>query len=130
MQSGIVKTIFQIGIFLICAQAIVHFRPKAYYEKYLKMLVSIMILMQLFLAVGGIFSEAGKAKLQESMQRFTENLNEGMRQASENAFLTEQDMTFQITVENPETVNEGSEQVEDIAEISVQIEPISPIAVE
>lgn len=124
MQSGIVKTICQIGIFLICAQAIVHFRPKASYEKYLKMLVSVMILMQLFLAASGIFSAEGKAKLMESMRRFTESLNESMQQAADNAFFAGEDISFQITGEYPQASEENSVQVEDIAEIAVQIEPI------
>ena len=38
-----------IGIFIICAQAVTHFRPKASYEKYLKVLVSIIVLVMLML---------------------------------------------------------------------------------
>lgn len=34
----------QIGIFLICAQTIIHFRPKAVYEKYFRWLLGMMIL--------------------------------------------------------------------------------------
>ena len=37
----------QVGIFLICAQTVVHFRPKESYEKYLKLLLSVMLLLQL-----------------------------------------------------------------------------------
>lgn len=60
MQSSFVKAICQVGTFMICAQAIVHFRPKASYEKYLKMLVSAMILIQLLVSFGGIFTVDGE----------------------------------------------------------------------
>ena len=38
----------QVGIFLICAQTLIHFRPRESYEKYLKLLLSVMLLIQLF----------------------------------------------------------------------------------
>ena len=33
------RVIGQAGIFLICAQTVVHFRPKESYDKYLKLLL-------------------------------------------------------------------------------------------
>ncbi len=35
------------GIFIICAQAVIHFSPGNSYNKYLKLLLSIMVLVQL-----------------------------------------------------------------------------------
>lgn len=125
---GFLSAICQIGIFMLCAQAIVHFRPKAAYEKYLKMLVSSMILLQLFLAVGGIFSTEGKIKMEERLEGFTKSLNEGMKQAADNAFLSEEALQFQILGEDPEGVQQ--EETEEQREIMVQIAPISPIRVE
>ena len=46
MQSEFFKAICQMGIFMICAQSIVHFRPNASYEKYLKLLVGVLLLIQ------------------------------------------------------------------------------------
>lgn len=125
---GFLSAICQIGIFMLCAQAIVHFRPKAAYEKYIKMLVSSMILLQLFLAVGGIFSTEGKIKMEERLEGFTKSLNEGMKQAADNAFLSEEALQFQILGEDPEGVQQ--EETEEQREIMVQIAPISPIRVE
>ncbi len=125
-MSGFVRAICQIGIFMICAQAIVHFRPKASYEKYLKMLVSSMILIQLFLAVAGVFSAEGMAEMTERVVYFTESMNASMRQASENAFFSEEDMQFQLTGVKP---GQGTEE-EERAEITVQIAPIPPVEVE
>ena len=73
MQSGFVGTVCRMGVFLICAQAVVHFRPKAVYEKYLKMLVSAMVLIQLLSGISGLFTKAGMETLFERAQWFAEN---------------------------------------------------------
>lgn len=54
MENALVKGICQIGIFMICAQTFVHFCPKGAYEKYLKMLVSIMVLIQIISPIGKV----------------------------------------------------------------------------
>ena len=46
MESFLEK-IGQIAIFMICAQTLMHFRAKEAYEKYLKLLVSMMLLLLL-----------------------------------------------------------------------------------
>ncbi len=129
MESGIVKMICQMGIFMICAQAILHFRPKAAYEKYLKMLVNGMILIQLFLAIGGIFSPEGKEQLAKRAQWFADSLEEGMGEATQNAFFSEEALQFQVTGEEPKEATEG-QVVEDFQGITVQIAPIEPISVD
>lgn len=85
MQSDFFKAICQMGIFMICAQSIVHFRPKAAYEKYLKMLVGAMVLIQIFLPVGRLLFGRDGAAFSESVRQFEENLEGSMDEASENA---------------------------------------------
>ncbi|MDE6926541.1 MAG: hypothetical protein K2P59_15025, partial [Acetatifactor sp.] len=50
-MNSLFQTICRIGIFMICAQTVIHFRPQESYEKYLKLLVSAMVLIQMFLPV-------------------------------------------------------------------------------
>lgn len=50
------QTIRQIAVFMICAQAILHFKPSVKYEKYLKLLISVMVLVQLLLPFLKVFS--------------------------------------------------------------------------
>lgn len=45
-MDSLIDLIKKIGIFLIAAQAVIHFAPGAKYEKYIKMIVSVMILLQ------------------------------------------------------------------------------------
>lgn len=47
MVDQLVAAISRIGIFIVCAQVIVHCRPKAAYEKYIRLLVSVMVLLML-----------------------------------------------------------------------------------
>ena len=98
----IVNTLFQtvcrVGIFMICAQAIVHFRPQESYEKYLKLLVSIMVLIQLFLPVGEFFWGEGKKQAAEALVSFGEELERSMQEAEESAGDMEQKLQ-QMTLE-------------------------------
>lgn len=53
-MDELLKVICRVGIFTICAQALVHFRPKESYEKYFRLLISGMIIFQLLLSVEAI----------------------------------------------------------------------------
>lgn len=47
----------QVGIFMVCSQTILHFRPHQKYEKYLKLLVGIMVIAQLVTPLLGLFPD-------------------------------------------------------------------------
>lgn len=76
------ETICRTGIFIICAQVLIHFRPKASYDRYLKMLVSAMILIQLFLPVSALFTGEGEGTLAERVAWFQEELSLRMDEAA------------------------------------------------
>ena len=81
-MNGLLKAIVQTGIFMVCSQAVVHFRPNGSYEKYLKLLVSIMILIQVFLPVMSLF-KGGMEQLEEKIGRYQEQLTGSMEQSKE-----------------------------------------------
>lgn len=81
---------------MICAQTIVHFRPNESYEKYLKLLVSVMVLIQLFLPVGAFL--AGVSGTGGSIDGFRESLEQSMEEARQQAAQTEA-MLEQMTLE-------------------------------
>lgn len=85
MVQGFFHAICQVGIFMICAQAIIHFRPDGSYEKYLKMLVSAMILIQIFLPIAELFAGDSQISLGERMQQFQVQMEEGMEKARKSA---------------------------------------------
>ncbi len=85
MQNSFFQAICRVGIFMICAQAIVHFRPQPQYEKYLKLLVSVMVLIQLFLPVGSFLLGGGGQEAAKILEQFGLDLEQSMKEAAENA---------------------------------------------
>lgn len=81
MNSYMMQTVCKTGIFVICAQVLVHFRPNATYEKYMKMLVSAIILLQLFLPVSNLFTGEENNSLAARVAWFEEQLSQNMEQA-------------------------------------------------
>ncbi len=79
------RVVGQAGIFLICAQTIVHFRPKEAYEKYLKLLLSVMLLTQLLQPVLTVFGGGAEQNAQAQVEEFTEELQSVLTRASEQA---------------------------------------------
>lgn len=82
MQSDIVKAICGIGIFIICAQMMIHFRPDNSYEKYLKMLVSAMILLLMLRPLAALLHGGEGAGLQERVEWFARQLADDMEEAA------------------------------------------------
>ena len=97
-MNDLLKTICRIGVFVICAQAVVHFRPQAAYEKYLKLLVSVMVLIQLFLPVSRILFHGNGEELEIKTQVFLEGLEAEMSAAESRAFETDA-LLEQMTLE-------------------------------
>ena len=79
------RVIGQAGIFLICAQTVVHFRPKESYDNYLKLLLSVMLLLQLLQPVLTALGSAEGWNVEEQVAGFTEELQTVLTRASEQA---------------------------------------------
>ena len=75
----------QAGIFLICAQTVVHFRPKESYDKYLKLLLSVMLLLQLLQPVLSMFGGGDGWNAEEQVTGFMQELQTVLTRASEQA---------------------------------------------
>lgn len=86
-MNGIVEKLFEaicrVGIFMICAQAILHFCPKSAYEKYLKLLVGVSVLLQLFLPVCRLLPGSGLKETAKGLEEFRTQLMSGMEQTQE-----------------------------------------------
>ena len=55
-MNQIIELLKQVGIFMVCSQTILHFKPQQKYDKYLKLLVGIMVIAQLMSPVLKVFS--------------------------------------------------------------------------
>lgn len=72
----------RIGIFIICAQALMQFRPKETYGKYLRLLFSVMILIQVIQPFSALFFGGSELELQRSVQEFQSSMEESMEKAA------------------------------------------------
>lgn len=98
MHNSFFQAICRMGIFMICAQAMIHFRPQEAYEKYLKLLVSVMVLIQLFLPLGSFLLGGGGQEAAELLAQFKQELEQGMdaaRESAEEADVLLQQMTLE-----------------------------------
>ncbi len=128
MLKELQGTVCQIAIFMICAQAIVHFRAKESYAKYLRMLLGVMILVQIFQPFCQIFFGVTGQELSNSVEQFQADLNKSMEKALEHSAHTEQNLETMSLTEVQERLQQqhGEEQerqsVEKI-EIKVEVNP-------
>ncbi len=70
------EKIGQLAVFLICAQTLVHFRAKESYEKYMKLLVSMMLLILLVEPIMNLFSERTCGTFLEQVRWYEQQLRE------------------------------------------------------
>jgi len=122
MYSYLMESICKTGIFIICAQVLLHFRPKASYEKYLKMLVSAMILIQLFIPVSNLFHWGEEQSLEERVAWFEAELNLRMNGATlgYEKQISGSESSSEMTVSEEETKVTGS--IEPVEKIEITIE--------
>lgn len=122
MVKSFFQAICQMGIFMICAQAIIHFRPNGSYEKYMKMLVSVMILVQIFLPVTRLFS-AGAPGLEDRISWFEQQMKESMK-AAEQSMTAADEILRKMTLEEIKLQlynNDSGGMAEDIEEENMDI---------
>ncbi len=68
----------RIGIFIICAQSILHFAAEKSYEKYIKVLVGIMILAQFIVPVRALLLGADKGEIWSAVEEFQGEMDKAM----------------------------------------------------
>lgn len=82
MWEGLLNGIRQMGVFMIRAQALIYFKPKGSYEKYLKLLVSAMILVQLLGPVAALLSGKEGQSLEERIGYYSNSFEQGLGEAA------------------------------------------------
>lgn len=60
MGDRLLQIVKQTGIFIVCAQMILHFKPAECYEKYIRLLIGIMVLAQFIAAGAAVFGKEGE----------------------------------------------------------------------
>lgn len=129
------EVIKQVGIFMICAQMLLHFKASENYGKYIRLLMSMMVLIQLAVPLSGLLQGRTGENLAQGLTRYETLLTEQRGEINEACIQAEQ-LLEELTLEEIKTrINnqktEESEQREDTSEETadaktapVTIEPI------
>lgn len=75
-MNGMLTQIGQLAIFLICAQTLIHFRPRDSYEKYIKLLVSMMLLILLVEPVMDLLGKGNRGDFLERVHVYEQELQD------------------------------------------------------
>ncbi|MCM1187967.1 MAG: hypothetical protein NC541_01570 [bacterium] len=116
MRGALFQAICRVGIFIICARAIVHFRPRETYEKFLKLLVSVMVLIQLFLPIGSFLLGDGMEEAVKRLERLQEELERELELTAgeaEEADRMLESMTLEEIRRRMEEAEDGKEGAEE-----------------
>ncbi len=123
-MEKLLSKIGQIAIFMICARTLLHFRAKESYEKYLKLLVSLMLLVLLVEPLMETFGKGEEGDLLKRIQLYSYELqdileNEELNNKEISEILSH--MTMEVSqkvqaVENVEVETEYGKASEDNGE--------------
>lgn len=81
MGNGLLSLIKQVSVFVICAQMILHFKPTAQYGKYIKLLIGLMVLVQIFVPLMSLFGKGGATAFSERMEYYQKIVADSMTEA-------------------------------------------------
>ncbi len=114
-MEGLLKGICEIGVFLVCAQTVICFRPRAAYEKYLKFLVGLMVLLLIQTSVFRMFQKG--ETMEQKIESFYRELEEERREALRLGNQYQEDETGG---EDTAEQKEGKAEVDGISKIRIE----------
>lgn len=129
------EVIKQVGIFMICAQMLLHFKASENYGKYIRLLMSMMVLIQLAVPLSGLLRGRTGENLAQGLTRYETLLTEQRGEINASCIQAEQ-LLEELTLEEIKTrINnqkteecereeDTSEETADAKTASVTIEPI------
>ena len=141
MNALLVK-IGQLAVFLICAQTLVHFRPKDSYEKYIKLLVSMMLLILLVGPVMDLLGKGDKGAFLDRIHVYEQELQDILispQLETEQIEVILQNITRQRVEEGTVYVQEKSKEQQEseqegenveVTAIQVEVEEVQEVRIE
>ncbi|MBP3352292.1 MAG: stage III sporulation protein AF [Lachnospiraceae bacterium] len=113
-MEGLLSKIGQMAIFMICARTLLHFRAKESYEKYLKLLVSLMLLVLLVEPLMDFFGKGEEGEFLQRIQSYSYQLQDIL----ENEQLNNEEISEILS----HMTMGVSEQVQTVDNVEVEIE--------
>lgn len=108
-METIVESIRNVGIFMIAAQAVMHFAPGKRYEKYIKLIAGVMVLLMFIHPFVGITVD------------FESEWESGMNQVIQQLGEQSETYRFQNQSENPGVWNTTLQQIEEQAKTQLNL---------
>ncbi|MGN0431886.1 MAG: hypothetical protein ACI4EQ_05960 [Lachnospiraceae bacterium] len=127
MGNSLLSLIKQVSIFVICAQMLLHFKPTAQYGKYIKLLIGVMVLAQMFVPVMAILGKGGEAVFSGRLDYYRSMIAAGMERAGLESVSTAERIEemrmeeIKSALNNIETEENETEAEEDWAETGAYI---------
>lgn len=90
MGKGFLEVIKQVGIFIIFAQMLLHFKPAESYGKYLRLLVSLMVLVQALVPVLGLIFHGMPGKFDERRHFFNDSFERQLKEINITCVMAEE----------------------------------------
>lgn len=124
---NMVDNIRSIGIFMIVAQTVIHFASGKQYEKYMKIIAGVLILLQFispFVSPSGNLVEKWQAEI-EGMMRQIEEQNQAWQEIPSMADPVEAVVLQQIEEEMKSRMNDIVSDYDcEVADVEINLEPI------
>lgn len=122
MGESLLQIIKRVGIFMICAQMLLHFKPSESYGKYIRLLMSMMVLAQLVTPIMGILGKGSDTSFGERVLFYDEILRQGMEEAEQTGTeaeallekMTLEEVKSRINAHNTEEATSADTVVEEI----------------
>ncbi len=83
MGGNFLEFMKSIGIFILCAQSFMYFTAGKSYEKYVKLLIGVMILAQFTMKLWAIFPGGENDRIWENIERFQRELDAAVQEAEQ-----------------------------------------------
>lgn len=131
---GIIK---QVGIFMICAQMLLHFKASENYGKYIRLLMSMMVLIQLAVPLSGLLRGRTGENLAQGLTRYETLLTEQRGEINASCIQAEQlleeltleEIKTRINNQKTEEREQGEDTSEETADAKTAPVTIEPIAI-
>lgn len=91
MGESFLEYMKRIGIFIVCAQSFMHFAAGKSYEKYIRLLIGVMILGQFIVPVRALFLGGDSAELWEEIAYFQQEMEDAAAEAAGYQVMPEED---------------------------------------
>ncbi|MCL2050110.1 MAG: stage III sporulation protein AF [Lachnospiraceae bacterium] len=98
MINEFLEFIKRMGIFLICAESILYFAPGNSYQKYIRVLIGFMILMQFMIPVKAILTGQDRTSIENQVNEFRLQIESLSDEQSVEVFLPNQETLVEKSI--------------------------------